>query len=429
MAKKNNIIPFNEKVSLNCKYPMISEEAISKEHNLIPVNYRNSDIKQYPVLFFHRLMRENYGEPSKIWVEADEFKVVYERAIAAGCSKSTATEVSGYNPDLADELKTFEPRKVMITGDWAYYIKTPSGVIQVGTKHCHNFMQLSYVAPANVKEPDQKFTKEGEKFVDDLLKEASRLKGDLPDFMKEFEKQERDGIQRYLLTIDNVYLFNYGSAEMMLEHVEALESELQKEVCKYTDAEILNDEKKAAHTAKFALSVGMYFAACISYYFMSLEGFVNLIYYALLKKDFKQPDIRRRVEQLDLELKLISMPSLCDGFKSEYIDSNSIILKDFRKLKKYRNQIFHSNIEESLTNIGIFEDGFLYTINKSDRDSFPLQKVHLEKGYVLEVKRIVDELVKEILKRMRPKTCKVMTERLKGGSFVLYNLKGGKEDE
>ena len=33
---------------------------------ILEVNYKRKEIDQYPVIFFHRLLKKNYGDPSDI---------------------------------------------------------------------------------------------------------------------------------------------------------------------------------------------------------------------------------------------------------------------------------------------------------------------------------------------------------------------------
>jgi len=65
----------------------------------------------------------------------------------------------------------------------------------------------------------------------------------------------------------------------MLESAEEHEQELRHEWLKYDPkkTEDFYDSEKQARSEKLGLAVGMYYAASFSYYFMAMEGFVNLI--------------------------------------------------------------------------------------------------------------------------------------------------------
>jgi hypothetical protein len=230
-----------------------------------------------------------------------------------------------------------------------------------------------------------------------MLEEANRLRGQLFNPIKEFEKEE--GLRLYLLF--NVYLSNYLSAQTMLSIAESQEADLRDEFLRY-DARTsdLYDEEKRKHIDQFMLTCGMFYCSAITYFFMALEGFVNLVFHAFLKKSFRDKDFNTD-QRLDLEQKLRFMASLCNGF-NENSGVSSTILSGFKMLKNYRNSLFHSKVEDSLKSLCFVEDGFLYNYDMDAyKDRFlPSHKIKLTAKDVIEVKRIVDEIVSSILKSM-----------------------------
>lgn len=124
---------------------------------------------------------------------------------------------------------------------------------------------IYYVLPHNLNSRREQLVGEGEKFVNALLSEANRLKGQLLNIRKEFENKEN--IQ--LSFLNNVFLNNYRSAELMLESSEKNEQFIKDEYLRYDPRGVLNPEQMA-HLDKFMPALGMYYAASISYFFMSL---------------------------------------------------------------------------------------------------------------------------------------------------------------
>jgi len=242
--------------------------------------------------------------------------------------------------------------------------------------------------------------KEGETLVADLLVEATRLKGQILNPQKEFE--EGEGIQLYGL--ENVFKSYYGSAELMLEYADDNEEEIYAEYKRFLDAflpDVLKQERdleNVANVDKYFAGLGMYYRAAILYYFMALEGLINLLYHAFLKEGLEEQNLEQR---LDLELKILLMPALCNGFKGEFLESKSDIFKNFKELKNYRNEIFHSKIADSLKDVAFVEDGFLYAVEmEKSKRILTLRGKQLEKEDVLKVKSIVDHMVEEILDKM-----------------------------
>ena len=368
MTNKNkipSIAPFHY------QYSSVPKESIPENYKLFPISYKSKEIGEYEVLFFHRLMKKNYGAPSQI-------------------------------EPLLDSIKRSEDGRMTALGrEWKYYIRTDSGgIIQIGTEDVHTLLKICHVLPSNQDEPSGRLIREGEKFIDDFLREAQRLKDQILNIQKEFENDRDMKVKVFFL--HNVYLINYQSAELMLDYAEDNESTIIDESLRYDARDALTPEQNA-HLDKFMPAVGMYFGAAISYYFMALEGFINFLYYAFLKDELrseffdKEPNLDGR---LDINAKVLLMPSLCNGFKTK---QTAGFLKDLTRLKNYRNFSFHSKISYSLKRVGFLESGFLYTCNLKGDSSMllPSLRINLRNSNVLEFKEIVDSIIKDTLGMMQ----------------------------
>jgi hypothetical protein len=187
----------------------------------------------------------------------------------------------------------------------------------------------------------------------------------------------------------------------MLGIAESQEADLGEEFLRF-DARTsdLHNEEKRKHFDQHMLTCGMFYCSAITYFFMALEGFVNLVFHAFLKKKFRDKDFNID-QRFDLEQKLRFMTSICEGF-NQNSDLPSTSLSGFKMLKNYRNSLFHSKVEESLKSLCFVEDGFVYTYDMDAyKDRFlPSHKINLTAKDVIEVKGIVDEIVGSILKSM-----------------------------
>ena len=369
-----------------------------------PITFKRDEIEIYPVLFFHRLMKKLYGKPPQIEIEIDaensdksHYETVFlTRTETKGKWKIplSSNNEHGNIAELIDKDLRKPPK------EWRYFLSTESGaIILVGTKDRCETMLICHVFFQNKGKQDitQELIADGKTFVSRLLKEAKRLKNDIPSPRSDFKKNK--GVGLYLL--HNVYLYNYGSAERMLELSEKNENDMRVEFTRYdtsSSSSKLSDSEES-HIAKYMVACGMYYQPCISFYFMALEGFVNLIYHSFLRENYRNLDLEKG---LDLEKKIRFMLPLCNGFKSEHIDLESEILKKFKSLKNYRNQIFHSKIEDVLKSVCIIEDGFYYNYDMKEQNPelFPANKINLRKDHVLSAKKIVDEIVSLILSKM-----------------------------
>jgi hypothetical protein len=170
---------------------------------------------------------------------------------------------------------------------------------------------------------------------------------------------------------------------------------------------------------KYMAGLGMFYRSIIIHYFMAFEGFVNLLYHSFGKKELKELKDPPLEQRLDIEMKVLLMPGLCSGFKDEMVSPDSAIFRDFKQLKNYRNEIFHSKIVDSLKHVAFFQDGFLYTVHmeKEKKGSLfsPAGKM-LENEDALKVKSLVDNLIEEILNSMNEESSKLIKK------FILTEL-------
>lgn len=381
MVDKNKITSI---APLHYQYAAVPKESIPQKYKLFPIDYKNGEVEAYEVLFFHRLMKKNYGLPSDIEFEQDSIK------------------------------KLEDGRVVTLGREWKYYVQTDSGgLIQVGTEDVHTCLKIYHVLQHNQSEPSKLRLQEGEKFINALLREDQRLKGQILNIQNEIE--ENDGSIKLSL-LSNVYLSNYRSAELMLDHAKDNEQHIKNEVLRYDARSPLTPDQND-HIEKFRPALGMYYAAAISYFFMALEGFINILYYAFLKDEIKSDFFKQQKldERLDISTKILFMTSLCDGFKSK---QRAGFLKDLTRLKNYRNFFFHSKITDALKKATFVENGFLYAcdLEKESNALLPSQRHYLKRRDVLEVKKIVDSMVKDIIDMMQDDT-KSLVER-----FVLNSL-------
>lgn len=367
MPTKIHEIEERRAIKFLSRYPLLTPEECPTEPKLIPISYKTDDVGKFEVIFFHRLFRRMYGEPSE--VELQDVKL------------------------LEDEKMVGLPR------EWKYFIRAGAdALIQVGTQDKHTKLAFHALLPED-REPSAEIMQECETFIADLLAEAERLKGQILNPKKEFE--EGEGIQLYLL--HNIYLYNYGAAELLRnEFAEENEQAVRAEAIRFdARTEDWADPTKVEHVEKYIRGLGMFYAAAISYYFMALEGFVNLIYHAFLRSELRDRNFNLE-QRLDLEQKLRLMSYLCSGFKKEDSVSDADYWEDFRQLRDHRNQMFHSRIQDSLKEVCLAEQGFLYTcdMKRTENNLLPSQKRQLRADDVLRVKNTVDKIVNQTLGRM-----------------------------
>lgn len=390
------------------QFPLLDRNGTPSDSRIRQIEHRSEEIENYEVIFWHRLLKSIYQGPQQIECELTQKGDLQkgtgiETALFGRTDQQNNWELLKITEDNSIKLLSGEikPRPI----NWKYFIKLPSdGFVEIGTKDNNTIFYIAIVEPDSL---NKKIDEEVKVFIDLILEEANRVKGQLFNPIKEFEKEEN--IKLYLLS--NVYLSNYLSAESMLSIAESHENDLRREFLRY-DARTsdMHDEGKRMHIDQHMLTCGMYYGSAISYYFMALEGFVNIVFHAFLKKSSNDKELNID-QRFDLEQKLRLMNYLCKGFMEHSSMSPSIMSK-FKTLKKYRNSLFHAKVEDSLRKLCFVEDGFIYNYDMDGyKDQFlPSHKIKLTIESVVEVKNTVDQIVISVLESMNPQT-KALAEK------------------
>jgi hypothetical protein len=377
------------------RYPALETSSIPANRAITQIDYRNDDIEQYEVVFWHRLLKRIYQDPLEIECvlhsRSDKDKSNNETAIFRKTQHKNRWELLGRDEAFVSKIEAGQIRPLPVS--WKYLIKLPSGgIVELGSKDRNTIFYIACIKRS--ESTKQKDSDEAKTFISRMLEEANRLRNDVFKPEREFEK--REGLKWYF--VFNVYRANYLSALRMLRIAKSEEAKLHHEALRY-DARTsdFNDKKKRNHIDESLLTSGMFYCSTITYFFIALEGFVNLIFHVFLKNQFRHETFS--IEQrFDLGQKLSLMTSLCKGFRGNSAVP-STMLSDFKKLQKYRNSLFHSKVEDSLKTLCFVEDGFVYTYDIKDI-FLPSQKFKLSVEDVNNFRNIVDKIIADILRSM-----------------------------
>lgn len=389
------------------QFPPLGRNEVPQLYEIKTIEDKRENIDEYDVVFWHRLLKTIYQEPLEMECELhvkNQANKSPETAILRRLEEKSKWQILKTTEENTIKIQSGEIKPFPV--NWKYFIKLPGGgIIEIGTKDQHTALYFAHVITRQLKDED---CQQAEQLISLFLDEAKKARNQLFNPIKEFEKT--DGLKLYHLF--NVYRANYVSAEFMLSMAVTQEKYLRDEFLKY-DARTgdFYDEGKKQHLDQFMLACGMYFSSAITYFFMSLEGFINIVFHSFLKKNLRDSDLN--IEQrFDIEQKLKLMTALCNGFIQESTDSTADMYSKFLKLKKYRNSIFHSKVEDSLKSIVFVEDGFLYNcdVSKYKEQFLPSQKTMLSANDVIEVKNIVDGIIGLILNSMSDDT-RLLTDK------------------
>ncbi|MCK9226527.1 MAG: hypothetical protein M0P30_01865 [Syntrophorhabdaceae bacterium] len=394
---------------INNNFPLLKQEDFPKSYDLTYCGYKTKEIETYSAIFWHRLMKKIYGEPSET-----DFRVFVKK------KDGTITILQHQRSEednllcIDDNVSKFKRIDLIC---WRYFIGLPSGgFIIAGTNKSLEF----YIGYGHSQGKSLTFeeNKEGKFFIDCLLKEAKRVSSQIFNPNKEF--LEMKGRKAYILT--NLYLVNYRRALAIQILGESWENLFLNAIDGLPD-DILNFTATAVNQYdKITAMKGMSYVSSIIYFFTALEGFINIIFHAFLKKEFRSRELNLE-QRLDLEQKLLFMPLLCDHFRK--LDTgiiDHILLEQFRKLKKYRNILVHAKIEDAFKMYFFEEDGFPYPYKVTERDAFiPCDTLKLCIDDVSVAKEVVDNIIRVVLAAMDDKT-KVFIEELQEVSSIFFSI-------
>jgi hypothetical protein len=399
------------------RFPPLQRNEIPQIYEITPIEYEKERIEEFDVILWHRLLKSIYQEPIEIECELhtkDQVNIIPETAILRRLEEKPTWELLGTTEENVLKIQSGEIKPIF--SNWKYFFKLPSGgIVSIGTKNRVTSLYIAHVAVG--KQLSAEDIRAAEEFILLLLDEAK--KSQLFNPKKEFSKAQ--GLQSYSLF--NVYLANYVSAQFMLATAVAEEATLRDEFQRHDARRLDLAQEEREHINKFMLACGMYYSSAITYFYMALEGFINITFDSFLQKQFRDGALNIE-KRFDIEQKLRFLPVLCDGFAQEYVGPTSDIFSKFRKLTDYRNTIFHSKLEESLRSLAFVEDGFLYQchLSKVNKQFLPSLKIMLTANNVLEVQRLVDEIVEMVLNSMTEEANFLANKYIRNSAIIPFYI-------
>lgn len=416
--------PSKAKERIYKQFPPLSSDEVPSRYKIKAIEDERQRIEEYHVVFWQRLLKTIYQEPIEMECELhikNQADKSSETVVLRRLEEKSKWEALNISEEIAIKIESGEIKPFPL--NWKYFLRLPSGgTIEIGTKDQHTVFYFAHVVNGPVKDEDRKQAKI---FISLLLEEAKKeASNKLFDPLKEFEK--KDGLKSYQLF--NVYMANYVSAVFMLETAVTQEKYLRDEFRKYgIRPNDFYDEERRKHIDQYILVCGMYFLSAMTYFFMALEGFLNIVFHSFLKKNLRASGLNIE-KKFDIEQKLKLLPVLCDGFLNDQYNATPDLYSKFRKLTEYRNTIFHSKVEEALQNLVFLEDGFLYScdVSRFKEQFLPTKKTMLSASDVIEVQNIVDEIINLILNSMTD-DIRLLTDKyiLKSAHIPFYILNDG----
>jgi len=202
---------------------------------------------------------------------------------------------------------------------------------------------------------------------------------------------EKTDIKNKIRTgIQNIYLHKYQAANRLFEQA------IQMDTTEATMNDIISTKGY------------LYFSSSMLF-IVSFEALVNLMYDRLLKGEFRYNKLERYTTKADLDARLLTMHSFCEGFTHSVVNIEDDFWKKYQILRDFRNHFFHGNLSDEEKVYGFQEDSFLFFYHpaedvrgasKNYEHKFPKTIAQIDRNFVASLKETVDMLRDRLLDAM-----------------------------
>jgi len=208
----------------------------------------------------------------------------------------------------------------------------------------------------------------------------------------------------------NIFWENYKRAKKLLDTAKifASKSEMKELLLSPASLEVSKEQESALDLfVSFYQRAGFLFIA-------SLESFVDTIYGALLKEEFRHNLFQSMVGRADLQRKILTIHLYCRGFDKAALEICSNLWNEIDELRKYRNDKFHGNVLDEHDSHILLEDGIFFVYHpslefrgrKAEKKGGKRFRISKPMGSetVSEIQEVVDALVDVTLSAMNEET-------------------------
>ena len=315
------------------------------------------------------------------------------------------------SPDVLQELIT-KNGLVVPHGDWGYVLSISSRLFVEIRSERDNDEYMLKVWKIRDKSADENVSDSGPRMeMVSFIEHIQKLYNDNAHIvLVEKNELEKEDIK---LGTDNIFLERMNSG-MKLEAI----------------AENIDNnefERPIVITTKLSSPKGYIYLSSIVYYIIALESFINIIYFFLLKKEFRgqsynSVDFRDKISTRDLQLRILTVHLFCDGFKGAIASSEEGIFSEIKKLIDFRNSLFHGTLvrpkgqhympEADHTLFHLYEGGFEFIYSptqhyrgqEQEQDRFPISMRDIDAQLAEKVRTIIQRSVQAVKNAMNPQT-------------------------
>lgn len=223
-------------------------------------------------------------------------------------------------------------------------------------------------------------------FKDALLKEVKKVKIS----KKQIEKDKVGG------TIINPYSLNKRTFNHLILQCLKLENELKE----------LKKEKsiyKIADSMNLIYVITSLYRSAFMTSFLSLEGFLNVVYKLFLKERYRNNIYETRLRNELLPLKILEIDRYCHSFKTAPFTTEDELFKAIQHFIDIRNRFLHSNIyeqmESHLVKVGEYSV-LINKVNTEEKYGLPTDFEKIDEIHIMRADKLVEKFVLRILQSL-----------------------------
>ncbi len=231
--------------------------------------------------------------------------------------------------------------------------------------------------------PTKELMAEATNFRDALLEEARKVKIS----RKQIKKGKIGG------TIFTPYSIYKNTTRDLMSQAEKIINEINKlEKIMENIGELTNKN----------YTVASLFRAAFMTSFLSLEGFVNLIYFLFIKDRYRHDIYERRLDREMLPIKILEMDTYCHSFKHAPLTQKDELFSAIQYFMNIRNQFLHANICEPLQTHMVIQDKYILAVKGTSEEKFGLTTDirNITNIHILRAEKLVEKYVIKTLQSM-----------------------------
>ena len=261
---------------------------------------------------------------------------------------------------------------------WKWVLKTDKGLLSV--YDYKGGWSIGYVG--NMLQPSEDLKKYAVVLKDAILEEANKI-----HISKKQIKESKIGG-----SIFNPYALFSGTSTLLLQEAKRVIAEIE-------GYQITKEDPFNVKGLNRGLAVAALFRSAFLMNYLSLEGFINLIYTIFLDKRYRNDFYERKLQNEMIITKLLEIDKYCNDFSHQVIYPEEELFKAFQHLTNIRNDLLHANVgrgmESHLVKIGEYE---LLTKEKPEEKygikSHPGELTNVD---VIRAERVVEKIVIKII--------------------------------